>query len=545
MNKRAGLYLFMMLFIIMTILLSRLNEIFHRRDGSRQYYPSGVSDQVAYDTLVNVTIQKTELIIAPRSNTEFGYRGNTEIHMEARKYPATAFLYYSGGMSVNPVDQQGVEIRSDNSGFWVNISNPTRVSFVFSDNIPIFKEEPGYFSILDKRLGLLLLKRWSPFSGRKWMVCKDGYSDRINEWETTVHVPANYRVIASGKLVEEHSGEKETVFCYRNFYPVLPSAIGLAVGQYEQYTYVLLNQNDKKCTLSFWKHKNLETQLPENFEETIFRIFQFLESELGPYPFPENGVHIVEAPGKPSAAHSMIFINFVNPYWEYDLVRNLALQWLYFDANPDLRAGWFSSGGSEFLLALYSKTYEGESPFRNLMMERKPNRENALTTPLNFNTDSLLYDKAYLHQSVWLMNYLYSLLGEEDWKKFIRNILKSGRQQEFIPYDRIVGNVKEMLPKNWSEEEKSRFIRYYLEMGSIPKLNVSIIRKNTSYVAELSLSDSIPVPLFITIREKSGKRRGEWIGNDPVRIMEEFSDPQELLDAIILNYCRVNVQYQF
>lgn len=340
---------------------------------------------------------------------------------------------------------------------------------------------------------------WSQGQGKEnshWLPSIDDANDKII-FDISYQVPAEYRVIANGELIDQQSKKSTSVWRYKMNKPMSSYLIGVAVGLYKHKD--AQSSSGVPIELYYEAKDSLKVEPTYRYSQ---RIFDFLEAEIGvAYPW-ENYKQIpvrdflyagMENTTTTIFAESLVTdsIGFTDQNYVRVNAHELAHQWfgnLITENSP--ADHWLHEGFATYYALLAQREIFGEELFyyklfekaEKLKEESDKGKGEALINPeagyLTF------YDKG-----AWALHILKEQVGATNFKKGVKTFLERYKFQNVKIEDFI--SVMEAQSKidlsdftdNWLKQsafpaeealaalEKSEFIKEYMETIALRKTN--------------------------------------------------------------------------
>ncbi len=191
-----------------------------------------------------------------------------------------------------------------------------------------------------------------PFGAFTWYPVNDHPSDKA-QYTVRLNVPDKWTGVSNGVLSSKVTLAGRTITEFTSGQPMAPHLVTVAIGPYAKYS----QTGPRNIPLTYWYPKG-KTELLAPLKKTP-KTLAWLESKLGPYPFPRAGVVIT--PGK-SSVESQTMITLAKSDYKYggadvqqQIAHNLAHHWYGNTVTPnDWRDLWMSEGMATYLEAKFT-----------------------------------------------------------------------------------------------------------------------------------------------------------------------------------------------
>lgn len=275
---------------------------------------------------------------------------------------------------------------------------------------------------------------WSQGQGQDhshWLPVINDVNDKII-FNLTFNVPEGYKAISNGQLITHHTEAQREIWQYQMSKPISSYLIAVVVGKYLQY--------DLQSTNGTPVHLYYEEKDTDKFKWTYQytkELFDFLEKEIGvPYPF-ENYKQIPVRDfmhGGMENATATVFaenlmtdsIGFADQNYVNVNAHELAHQWFGNLVTQKSEADhWLQEGFASYYALLAEKNIFGEDDFyfslyqsaEKLKAQSDVGKGQSLLNP---KADAL----TFYEKGAWALHILHKQLGEDAFKKGIRNYLQ-------------------------------------------------------------------------------------------------------------------------
>jgi aminopeptidase N len=291
-----------------------------------------------------------------------------------------------------------------------------------------------------------------------------------------------------------------------------PYSVALNIAPYEVIKGTYHSQYGNDIPMAYWYLPGEEEQAKELFAE-FAPTLDFYETLVGPYPFGDEKVGVVETPHK-GMEHQTI-----NAYGNEYAKAPEGFDWLFqhefgheWFGNQLTAANWddywLHEGYESYMQPLYGRWLQGEARYAAMMLKQRASIQNqAPIVSGKLRTEEEVYeaDKGGPGQDIyvkgsWVLHTLRNLIGDDDFWKVTRLEVygrpdprpgnfkpRFGSTQEYIGY------VNQVTGKdyNW-------FFDVYLKQAELPKLIRT--RKDDQLTLTWQTPENLPFPMPIEVK---------------------------------------------
>ncbi|GAB4192099.1 MAG: hypothetical protein Kow00108_26730 [Calditrichia bacterium] len=377
-----------------------------------------------------------------------------------------------------------------------------------------------------------------PYGARTWLLSHDSPHDKIDTFVVEALVPEQLQFVSNGRKIFEKDSAGETFIRYQSHYPLASYLTSINVGPYFKHQQICDVYSTKELPVAFYTEKPLSQEDISILSAIVKRGIAFFEKKIGPYPFTDDGLKIVETSFRGGMENqTVISISKLSPDKEYLLIHELAHHWFGNFVTPSFKDVWLSEGMATYLTALYIKEMEGPDHFRAYMQERK---SHSLLPVIINNTlvpDSVYDSELVYHKGAWIWHYLQSLMGDQQFFKMLQYIYSSYNRELFsssalldylnhFGFEKLVPVFRKMIFEGFIPEIKMIVIPN-------PGFNELIIKPDTDKFTQ--------IPIYINYNKIN---KTVWIGkNDSLKM----TIPPDLISPVSLfenNYIIHSLSYR-
>lgn len=344
--------------------------------------------------------------------------------------------------------------------------------------------------------------------------CKDHISDKPDRGaDMHITVPEGLVAVMNGALISESTAAQTRTFHWRTENPISTYHLAINIAPYEKYElgYSGSIEGNPTIPVVFYyvpddeaKFKKVERLIKDDFLQQI----TFMEKTLGPYPWGEEKIGVVETP------HLGMEHQTINAYGNNFEVNNAGFDWLILHevahewfgnllTQENSRDFWLHEGTASYMDSLYYEKQVGAAGYWSHMWDIyneiancKPIVPNDPATSMDYFDSNDVY-----YKGAWSLHTLRWLMGEQPFWNTIRRVLYDTTDPWSLSYPITpVRRSTEDFIAIASEEHGSDlnwFFDVYHKATELPILNTersdSGIRLNWSNFRDFN----IQVPLLI------------------------------------------------
>jgi len=127
--------------------------------------------------------------------------------------------------------------------------------------------------------------------------CKDHVADKTDDGvDMEITVPKGLKVAMAGVLTEVTEGDTHDTFLWQTKKPLSPYHIAINVGPFKRLQYSYTSVNGTTVPVEFWALQENEAKARNLVESDLMQQIAYFENRLGPYPWGDEKVGMVETP---------------------------------------------------------------------------------------------------------------------------------------------------------------------------------------------------------------------------------------------------------
>jgi aminopeptidase N len=371
---------------------------------------------------------------------------------------------------------------------------------------------------------LLYAARWFPMVGY--------LTDRFTA-ETTVHIPAGYRVIGSGSTGNPTSGPDGQVYHFNWGRPGFPGT--LVAGKFVDPTSIGGAANVRVFTTE--AHK----EAAPAYAQVAAREFDFFTGSFGPAETPR--VNVVEIPNDTVPAYwapemALIAGSRINDRTGYRLLANtLAHQWWGSEISPaTLNDAWITNGMSRYAELMYVGDISGQTALSQAVTDISASALAYDTIPLTatgrlepFSPD---FQSMTLDKGAMVFHMLRFEEGDEAFTKTLQTLLQQFQDKAVRTSD------VEKVAESTSQLNLTPFFAQWLDGTGAPqfvdKYAVYRLGNGTGFrtIGEIQQDLDLfrmPVELSVETEGKTETKRVDVVGTDSQYVIDTFGRPRNII----------------
>ncbi|HVJ00046.1 MAG TPA: M1 family metallopeptidase [Sphingomonas sp.] len=292
-----------------------------------------------------------------------------------------------------------------------------------------------------------------------------------------------------------------------------PYSVSLNIGPYEEISGTYKSRYGNEIPMFYWYLPGEEAQAKELFAE-FAPTLDFYESVVGPYPFGDEKVGVVETPHK-GMEHQTI-----NAYGNEYAKAPEGFDWLFqhefgheWFGNQLTAANWddywLHEGYESYMQPYYGRWREGEARYAAMMLQQRNMIQNqAPIVSGKLRTEEEVYEadkggpgQDIYYKGAWMLHTLRNLIGDDAFKQvtqlevYGRPDPKPGNfKPRFGSTQEYIGFVKQVTGKDYGW-----FFDVYLKQAALPKLvqNRSGDQLTLTWQAPANLPFPMPVEVQV------------------------------------------------
>lgn len=382
-------------------------------------------------------------------------------------------------MNISAVDDSGILIRAAKDKIWLINNFVSGEEYTVSFSYEVNPQQTFYF-MPDGEM-------WTQGQGKytsHWLPSIDDTNDKI-EFDLTIVTLKENSVIANGRLIKVQSKGDLKTWQYDMNAPMSSYLVAVAIGNFKKEE--LTSESGIPLELYFKPKDSLKVEPTYRYSK---QIFDFLEKEIGvPYPWqnykqvPVRDFLYAGMENTTATFFSEAFmvdsIGFNDRNYINVNAHELAHQWFgnLVTAKSD-EDHWLQEGFATYYALLAERDVFGEDYFYWQLFQTAEQLKAASDERKG---ESLLNPKAssltFYQKGAWALHVLKELVGDEDFKKAVRNYLEKYKFQnvsskDFLDEIKSVSTVDiSTFEQNWLHQSAFKAEEAYLSLKKSPFIN--------------------------------------------------------------------------
>lgn len=379
-----------------------------------------------------------------------------------------------------------------------------------------------------------------------WWPCKDHPQGEPASMDLYFTVAEGLTAASNGILIDVTTSNGRSTFHWNTSVPTNTYGIALNVGPYVLIEDTYESINGTQIPVKFWALQENEAVAREFFDSEFAKTIAFFESKIGPYPWGQEKLGVVETPHYGMEHQSIIAYgrNYRRKTYGFDYILNheLAHEWfgnvMTHETPSDL---WLHEGFATFMQAEYSRLHAGEAAYHalNYQSDLRIKACHPIAPREYMSLGELYFDDdggkgpagdIYAKGSAVLRSLSYVIGDEALWRSMQRLVfdttevsqLKSPIQTRHRSTDDFVTIVNDE-----ADADLGWFFEVYVRRGPLPEVELTEVEGDLHLRWQVVDELDFPMPLPISVNGEM--RRVEFSGNhatlDSVTIAEVLIDP--------------------
>ena len=354
-----------------------------------------------------------------------------------------------------------------------------------------------------------------------WFPCKDYQWDEPDSVKLSFTVPSGLTAISNGVLKDTvNNNNLTTTYLWEVNNPINNYAIALNIASYIELKDEYVSLYGDTISIFYWFLPENEANAKQLYPN-IKNYLDFIESTIGPYPFRNEKLGLVEVPfgGMEHQTITAFGPNFTHKYpgYNYVLFHELCHDWFgNMVTAQDWNDFWIQEGLTGYVEALYEEYLQGETGYKKKLDLRRNSITNKIPLAIDSVVDSreVFNDFSYA-KAVYLIHSLRYLVGKENIIKILRLMAypdeqfehkTNGQQCRFVTTNDLFQIVEDVCGKNYDW-----FKDVYLYNAELPTLR---IRQNENgVILNWITKDNLPFNMPLEIRINDGIQKIDFVEN--------------------------------
>lgn len=349
-----------------------------------------------------------------------------------------------------------------------------------------------------------------------WYPNKDHQSDEPERAQMDIAVPNGLMDVSNGRFLGKTDlGNGFTEWRWKVVNPINNYDIMINVGNYAHFS-----DNYKNLDLDYYVLPDNLEKAKEQFEEVKDMMACFYE-KMGPYPFPEDGYKLVEAPYLGMEHQSAVaYGNHYQPgylgrdlsgtgiglKWDFIIIHESGHEWYGNSITAkDIADMWIHEGFTSYTEAIFVECQWGKEEALEYLQGLRNNIANDVPIIGNYGVNSEGSGDMYYKGSNLLNTIRIIYDNDELWWNTLRDYTKTFRHQTITTQQ-----VEDFFNKPIHTDLRPVF-EQYLRRSGIPELQLKKENDEILYRWKADVADfSMPVEIFVNEDEIRLNATSEW-----------------------------------
>lgn len=327
-----------------------------------------------------------------------------------------------------------------------------------------------------------------------------------------IEVPNNLVAAANGRLRGVTEKDSTKVYHWESNTAVNNYGVALNIGPYEVINKTFKSHYQNEIPIQFF-HLPENKAKAERLVEELVQVTHFFEQYVGPYPFADDKLGIVETP------HLGMEHQTINAYGNGYKVDKFGFDWLL---HHELAHEWFANqmthinadhlwlheGFGAYMQALYAEHLHGEYAYMTYMHRFRLGTLNK--TPIVQNK-LLSVDEVYeaktgpgpdiYSKASWVLHTLRELIGDEAFFEATTNLVYGRTDPKPGNFKPLFADTNDfvMAVNKATEKDYQWFFDVYLYQAELPKVKQQTTENGVMLSWEVKNNIPFPMPLEISI----------------------------------------------
>jgi aminopeptidase N len=364
-----------------------------------------------------------------------------------------------------------------------------------------------------------------------WWPCKDHPTGEPASMDLYFTVPGGLTAVSNGVLIEvTDEGDGRSTFHWRTEVPTNTYGVALNVGPFVLIEDTYSSSNGTEIPVRFWAIEDHEQQARDLFDREFAATIEFFERKVGPYPWGEEKLGVVETPhlGMEHQTINAYGNEFRRDAYGFDWLFHHELSHEWFGnvmTHATVSDMWLHEGLGAFMQPEYTREVLGDAAFYSRMYSayRQIKACNPIAPREELSADQLYFDDPggtgpggdIYSKGMWLVHSLRYLIGEEAlWRSIRRLVYDTAYPEELsAPIPARLRSTDDFMKIASDEagEDLAWFFEVYARRGPLPVLEVT--ESDAGLEFEWQNTDGVEFPMPIPVRINGEMRRVEFTGN--------------------------------
>jgi len=340
--------------------------------------------------------------------------------------------------------------------------------------------------------------------------CKDHVSDKPESGaDMLITVPSNLMAVMNGVLVSQLSLSERTTYHWSTKNPISAYHLAINIGPFKKYEMQHSNAlTESPIPVIFYHVTDDMNKIEKLIKNDFIAQLEFFERTLGPYPWGEEKIGIVEIPYLGMEHQTMN--GYGNDYeldrygFDWLMQHEFSHEWF---GNLMTQAGsedfWLHEGFANYMQPVYAQQIIGDAGYWSYMWDFYNGLANCKPVIPNETVSMDYFDSndAY-YKGSWTLHTLRGLIGEEAFWRSVRRLIYDTADPWSLSYPiqptRRSNNDFVRIASEEYGEDLSWFFDMYLGQAAIPLLVQERDEEGASFSWPHNPAANFSIPILVT-----------------------------------------------
>ncbi len=344
--------------------------------------------------------------------------------------------------------------------------------------------------------------------------CIDQPMGKPDVVDTYITVPKNLAAPGNGVLVDIKDAGANHTYHWRAKHPTT-YAISINIGPFDVLKADYKSRYGNSFPMQMWYLRGHEAQAKKLFAE-FPRMIDFFEQQIGPYPFGDEKMGVVETPHLGMEHQTLNAYGNGYPRSEFDfdwlLQHEFAHEWFGNQVtNADWDDMWIHEGFGTYMQPLYGQYIYGDMPYFAMLQTERTMVKNAFPIVAGKSQfEHEVYDADHgpgndiYYKGSLMLHTLRQMIGDEQFFDTVRRLVygrPDPKPGNFKPHYATTRDYIDIVNKV-TGKDLSWFFNVYLYEAALPKLDVKHEGNTLKLHWEVAKNKPFPMPIDVQVDNK-------------------------------------------
>ncbi|MBL6904778.1 MAG: M1 family metallopeptidase [Pseudomonadales bacterium] len=341
--------------------------------------------------------------------------------------------------------------------------------------------------------------------------CKDHISDKPERGaDMLITVPSELTAVMNGVLVSQSNNEGRTTYHWSTKNPISAYHLAVNIGPFRQYELQHYNAlSSKPIPVIFYHISDDMEKIERLIKQDFMSQLEFFERTLGPYPWGEEKIGIVEIPylGMEHQTMNGYGNDFkLDPYgFDWLMQHEFSHEWFgNLMTQTESADFWLHEGFANYMQPVYAQQVIGDAGYWSYMWDFYNGLTNckAVVPDEDVTMDYFESNDAY-YKGSWTLHTLRGLMGEETFWRSVRRLIYDTEDPWSLSYPiqptrRSNGDFVAIASEEYGQD-LSWLFDMYLGQAALPKLIQDRSDEGVSFSWADNSAVEIDIPILVTL----------------------------------------------